>query len=70
MGTALSAMPYTIEVDGIYYNSIAPNTLSVTYKDEGYNSYSGDIVIPGNLIIRGHNYIVTAIDTQRDGYPR
>lgn len=63
MGTALSAMPYTIEVDGIYYNSIAPNTLSVTYKDEGYNSYSGDIVIPGNLIIRGHNYIVTAIDS-------
>ena len=63
VGTALSAMPYAVEVDGIYYNCIAPNTLSVTYKDTGYNSYSGDIVIPGNLIINGHNYIVTLIDS-------
>lgn len=63
VGTALSAMPYNVEVDGIYYNCIAPNTLSVTYKDTGYNSYSGDIVIPGNLIINGHNYIVTVIDS-------
>jgi len=63
VGTALSAKPYAVEVDGIYYNCISHNTLSVTYKDEGYNSYSGDIVIPGNLIVRGRNYIVTVIDS-------
>lgn len=63
VGTALSAMPYAVEVDGIYYNCIAPNTLSVTYKDKSYNSYSGDIVIPGSLNINGHYYKVTVIDS-------
>jgi hypothetical protein len=63
VGTALSAMPYAVEVDGIYYNCIAPNTLSVTYKDKSYNSYSGDIVIPASLNINGHYYRVTAIDS-------
>ena len=62
LGTSLSATPYSVEVDGIYYNCIAANTLSVTYKDESFNSYSGDIVIPGNLIINNHNYKVAAID--------
>ena len=56
-------MAYTIEVDGIYYNCIAANTLSVTYKDEGFNSYSGDIVIPSAVTIRNHPYAVTTIDS-------
>lgn len=39
---------YTFEYNGIYYKSISEEnqTVSVTYHDDGYNRYSGDIIIP------------------------
>lgn len=49
------------EVDGIYYQWTSDNSVSVTYKDEEYNSYSGDIVIPQSLAFEGKTYQVTEI---------
>ena len=46
-----SASPYDFESDGVFY-SINPDgtTVSVSYKSEGYNSYSGDVSIPNKVI--------------------
>ncbi len=49
------------EVDGIYYQWTGDNTVSVTYKDENYNSYSGNIVIPSSVTFEGETYQVTEI---------
>ena len=49
------------EVDGIYY-VIFNNKAVVTFKDEKYNSYSGDVVIPENVMIDGFEYVVDAIN--------
>ncbi len=51
-----------IEVNGICYDYTSDNTVCVTYKDESYNSYSGDIVIPESVSYNGKDYIVNAID--------
>ena len=48
-------------VDGIYYNHIAPGQAEVTYRDESYNSYSGDVVIPDTVSLFGTTYAITAI---------
>lgn len=50
-------------IDGIYYNLIS-NTkeAEVTYRDGGYvRDYSGDIVIPEEVVFEGETYKVTAI---------
>ncbi len=52
---------YSFSVDGIYYNITGNNTVSVTYRDSEYNSYSGDIVIPEQVTYNGITYTVTAI---------
>lgn len=48
-------------VNGIQYQWTGPNTVSVTYKDENYNSYSGNIVIPASITHEGQTYQVTEI---------
>ena len=58
---AIEAITYLIEVDGIYYIKTSDNTLCVTYKDENYNSYSGNIVIPSSVTFEGKTYQVTEI---------
>ena len=59
----VTASAYVFEVDGIYYkiSSISPATVEVTYKDAHYNSYSGSVVIPSNVIYQNVNYSVTSI---------
>ncbi len=52
---------YDFVVDGIYYSIIQPNEVCVTYRDEKFNTYSGDIVIPNEVTYRNTTYIVTAI---------
>lgn len=47
-------------IDGIYYN-IYGNWAEVTYKDNSYNSYSGDITIPSTLTHNGEQINVTSI---------
>lgn len=48
-------------VNGIQYQWIGPNTVSVTYRDESYNSYSGNIYIPSTITYDGQTYQVTEI---------
>lgn len=51
-----------LEINGIYYYFTSDSTVCVTFKDENYNSYSGDIVIPESVSYNGKDYIVNAID--------
>ena len=57
---------YDFEVDGIYYNitSSTEKTVEVTYDEDIYgyrNSYSGNIVIPEQVIYNSDTYSVTSI---------
>lgn len=49
-----------IELDGIYY-FFRDNEAIVTFKNDRYKSYSGDIVIPSVITYNGLNYNVTEI---------
>lgn len=49
------------EVDGIYYHALGASTVSVTYKDTNYNTYSGEVVIP-KTISYDKTYNVVGID--------
>ena len=57
---AIQAQAYNFEKDGIYYN-ISGSTVTVTYKDANYNSYSGTVNIPATVTNNGTTYSVTAI---------
>lgn len=63
-----STFAYQLIIDGIYYNKqphsgrICNATLSVTYRDFDYNTYSGDVVIPDITSYKDVNYEVDAID--------
>ncbi len=54
------ASAYTFEVDGIYYNKSGTNA-TVTFRDNSYNSYSGEVIIPDTVTVDGVAYPVTAI---------
>lgn len=54
------ASAYTCEVDGIYYN-LSSGKATVTYRDNNYSSYSGDVVIPEVVTYNGNTYPVTSI---------
>ena len=54
------ASAYSFEVDGIYYNKNGSNA-TVTYRDNNYNSYSGEVTIPSTVTFDGTTYTVTAI---------
>lgn len=58
---ASSAMAYDFEVGGIYYSIGRPNEVSVTYKDQSYNSYSGAVTIPSSVTYQGTTYDVVGI---------
>ena len=49
------------EVEGLYYLPISENEVEVTYKDSNYNSYTGDIVIPTEIIANEKTYKVSTI---------
>lgn len=48
------------KVDGLYYNIISDNEVSVTYPD-AKSDYTGDIVVPETVNIDGVTYIVSRI---------
>ena len=56
-----TAQAYDFEAGGIYYNTTSDNTVSVTYKDNTFNSYSGTVNIPATVTNGGVSYNVTAI---------
>ena len=48
-------------VDDIYYNRIGEGQAEVTYRDEGFNSYRGEVVIPDSVSLFGTTYVIKAI---------
>jgi peptide methionine sulfoxide reductase MsrA len=48
----------------LYYNIISPTTAEVTYKSNGENYISGDVVIPSEVVIKGNTYTVTGISSK------
>ncbi len=58
--TTTVSWAYSFEVDGIYYNKNG-NNATVTFRDNTYNSYNGDVVIPETVTYDGITYPVTAI---------
>lgn len=49
---------YDFEKDGLYYTitSSSPLTVKLTYRDTGYNCYSGNVTIPSTVTIAGSYY--------------
>ena len=62
---SIQLFAYDFEVNGIYYN-INPNkiSVSVTYKDKTYNSYSGNVTIPQSVYYESVNYTVSTIGNE------
>lgn len=62
LATMLPAMmsAYDFMEGGIYYN-VSGQEATVTYGSQGYNSYSGNVVIPETVTHNGVTYTVTAI---------
>ena len=54
--------PCDFEADGFYFLRLGSNGAIVTYKDENYNCYSGDVVIPATVNDGGTVRNVTGID--------
>ncbi len=52
---------FDVEVDDIFYNITSDSTVCVTYKNEIFNSYDGNIVIPESIYFNGNEYIINAI---------
>lgn len=52
------------QVDGIYYYINEENEACVTFKNNRYNSYSGDVIIPESVEIDGVSYPVTEIGVE------
>ena len=61
--TNIVEAPYDFVVNGIYYSITGSNTVKVTYRDTNYNSYGGDVYIPGHVTYNGTTYEVTEIGT-------
>ena len=45
----------------LYFIRTSENTVAVTYRDENYNSYSGNVTIPDQITYEGATYYVTSI---------
>ena len=54
---------YDFEENGIYY-TVNRTQATVTYKTTDYNTYSGDVIIPQQVVHNGVTYTVTTIDAE------
>ena len=57
--TTVSA--HDFEVDGIYYNITSDSEMTVEVTSNSSTVYSGDVVIPANVVYNGSSYDVTSI---------
>ena len=60
---SVGAFAYDVFIDGIYYDFHGKNA-TVTYRDQNYNSYSGEVVVPATVEYNGTEYTVTSIGNQ------
>lgn len=63
LSSAFSSQAYDFEQDGIFYNIIDDDKkeVEVTYKNEDYASYSGNLVLPSEVINNETTYSVVEI---------
>ena len=61
VGKASLENAYDFEKDGIYYIVTGPGTVSVTYKDTNYSSYTGTVNVPASVANDGVTYSVTGV---------
>ena len=54
--------------DGIYYHIVDENNVSVTFKELGFGTYSGHVVIPETVTHNGITYHVTGISASAFAY--
>ena len=60
---ANSVLAYDFMQDGIFYNIVSNQTVTVTYKSlYDVNNYKGKVAIPATVSHLGVNYNVVAID--------
>ncbi len=52
---------YDFVINGIYYKITGENEVCVTFKDKRYSTYSGDIVIPSDVVFDNTLYRITSI---------
>ena len=65
----LTASAYDFEYNGMYFNitSTANLTCAITYRDNNYNTYAGNVTIPSEVEYKGRTLTVTRIqDAFRD----
>ena len=53
-----SASAYDVKIDGIYYNIFSDKTAVVI---SGGEKYSGEVVIPSSITVKGQKYTVASI---------
>ena len=58
---ASTAKAYDFSANGIYYNIVGTARAEVTFANDTYNSYSGQVVIPDAVTYNNHSYNVTAV---------
>ena len=59
---------YDFEENGIFYNIIDERSVSVTSKNNLFNSYTGEVSIPNTVTHDGVTYMVTAIGENAFNY--
>ena len=60
--TNIVGIPYTFEVEGIYYQVISDDDACVIAKEDVGNYYTGDVVIPDSVTYEGYTFAVTGIE--------
>ena len=58
----IEELPYSFKKYSFYYKITGDSTVSVTYRNSNYNTYSGRVSIPRTVTYDGVTYTVTAID--------
>ena len=59
----IKALAYDIDKNGLYYVTNDRGTMDVTFKDTNYNSYSGNVYIPGTITLPEGTFDVEGIGT-------
>ncbi|MDR0799610.1 MAG: leucine-rich repeat domain-containing protein [Dysgonamonadaceae bacterium] len=69
MSGFVSANAYDFVQGGIYYQFVVESSgVEVTYQDNNYQTYSGNVIIPASVAYSGKTYPVTAIGAMAFAY--
>lgn len=57
----IQELPYSFVSNGIYYKITGEGTVNVSYRDDNYDTYSGDVTIPSTVTFGDATYTVNEI---------